>query len=661
MSNKQYITNKLIKAVISHRKMSERFIGYVSYNLAFQLLTYSGTSLKPEKISVLEKSIVKLIAKGVSDLHEISRILGLDMNNDVESSIMSEALVTLRNNLQMIQGSTRSLSITREGIEYVRTGQCSKIFTRNFEIAYIPKCVDFTLLNSCLKGEFGVSEVRNLKEPLSLGQLRPFAESQASYMQNQDTGISLQSATLKRRVKAEYLLYVCFVQSIRDNSIRTIIYDGNVNSVIPELSSLFNSKEYLNKLLPKCIKKEVTSESLEETQFGDKDEEQINIEAEIIKLENKQEQSEASKSKDSLVGLTFNSLEFEKQLLEIFENHRNEEIWMVSPWIKKHAFLNNREPMIRKFLDRGGIIFVGYSESEREGEEMVDRISMDVLKRLDANYDKFYYAELPKFHSKNVIEYKKGKSTLYSGSFNILSFCIKDQTTHYRREEMTITNYTQANNKREEYLKLFAEKYVLEYTKKLSNSNTGDNINISKLEYLNKTGIVTDTISSFENKANLTDVNLVSDTNLTQKEYFQLANNILKENGDLDDNLYIQAVLSACAYCFDYYSEKYDITNQGKILNILYSILLSKQSFYNNNYCRFTIRKGKEDEKKSILNIICNGFNFEFKEISMPKVVFNNIFERKERISFIEENIQLAKYSVNERILYNSAKALDII
>ena len=140
-----------------------------------------------------------------------------------------------------------------------------------------------------------------------------------------------------------------------------------------------------------------------------------------------------------------------------------------------------------------------------------------------------------------------------------------------------------------------------------------------------------------------------------------MANNILKENGDLDDNLYIQAVLSACAYCFDYYSEKYDITNQGKILNILYSILLSKQSFYNNNYCRFTIRKGKEDEKKSILNIICNGFNFEFKEISMPKVVFNNIFERKERISFIEENIQLAKYSVNERILYNSAKSLDII
>lgn len=43
------ISSKIIEAVVSHRKMSERFIGYVQYDLKFNIVRYSGTSQKPEK------------------------------------------------------------------------------------------------------------------------------------------------------------------------------------------------------------------------------------------------------------------------------------------------------------------------------------------------------------------------------------------------------------------------------------------------------------------------------------------------------------------------------------------------------------------------------------------------------------------------------------
>ena len=125
----------------------------------------------------------------------------------------------------------------------------------------------------------------------------------------------------------------------------------------------------------------------------------------------------------------------------------------------------------------GGTMFVGFSEPEKPGVEMVDKTSMNKVKELDNLYEKFYYAELPKFHSKNVIEYKGGVTSLYTGSFNILSFSIHGHEEHFRMEQMSFANKKSAEKMRKDYLNIFEKKNLNEYANKMIKSNNKSDIN----------------------------------------------------------------------------------------------------------------------------------------------------------------------------------------
>ena len=160
----------------------------------------------------------------------------------------------------------------------------------------------------------------------------------------------------------------------------------------------------------------------------------------------------------------YDSVSFEVELQKIFKEDNPDEIWLMSPWIRKSAFMNDRGPLIENFLaDENKRIFIAYSEpaqSQNDEKPMMDEEVEPGIKMLADQYPNFFYVQLPEFHFKNVIEVKGDQKILFSGSFNVLSFYVSEHQTHVRREEMALANPSIAKSKYVSFQVEFAEKYA---------------------------------------------------------------------------------------------------------------------------------------------------------------------------------------------------------
>ena len=168
----------------------------------------------------------------------------------------------------------------------------------------------------------------------------------------------------------------------------------------------------------------------------------------------------------------YDSLSFELELQKIFNEDDPDEIWLISPWIRKGAFMHDRGPLIENFLkDENKRVFIAYSEpaSNNDGKPMMDEEVEPGIMQLDNQYPNFFYVQLPEFHLKNVIEVKGNQKVLFSGSFNVLSFSVSEQQKHVRREEMTLAHHTVAKNKYADFQLEFAEIYASRIMKEIEN------------------------------------------------------------------------------------------------------------------------------------------------------------------------------------------------
>ena len=181
-------------------------------------------------------------------------------------------------------------------------------------------------------------------------------------------------------------------------------------------------------------------------------------------------------------------LSFEVELQKIFTEDDPDEIWLVSPWIRKGAFLHDRGPMIENFLrDENKRVFIAYSEpaTNNDGKPMMDEEVEPGIKLLEEQYSNFFYVQLPEFHLKNVIEVKGDQKILFSGSFNVLSFSVSEQQTHVRREEMALAHHTVARKKYDDCQLEFAEIYAERIKKQIESLEPSEitNYKNEKLEY----------------------------------------------------------------------------------------------------------------------------------------------------------------------------------
>lgn len=494
------IGTRIAKAVFEEKKISERIFGYISYDINFVKATYAGKTQRPAKITSLEKGIVGiLLIDETSSFEKIGLILGLDVVNDkAEQSILRTAIETLRG-FNAIEGDDSCMALTDAGRMYAERGERPDTYTKSFDI-YIDKShLSWLNIKNCI-GDY-LSKINEVNTPcddlnLSLEQIKQYAECQAQDVHFPQNRYILENAIWKEGHEASYKVYVCFVQSIASSEeVRALVFDENSNALNPIMSEQINSNpELLAELLENCIKFECEIDKETIVLEGDavetaKSEISEDIkEAEkqlVLEEENAHKASLSDTSADSSQPTNttndkerlrkkalYDSLSFELELHKIFNEDDPDEVWLISPWIRKGAFMHDRGPLIENFLkDENKRVFIAYSEPalNNDGKPMMDEEVEPGIKLLDEQYPNFFYVQLPEFHLKNVIEVKGDQKILFSGSFNVLSFSVSEEQKHVRREEMTLAHHTVAKNKYADFQLEFAEIYASRIRKEIEN------------------------------------------------------------------------------------------------------------------------------------------------------------------------------------------------
>lgn len=519
------IGTRIAKAVFGAKKISERIFGYISYDIKFVRAVYHGKTQRPAKITALEKGIVGiLLVDETASFEKIGSILGLDVVNDkAEQSILRSAIETLRG-FNAIEGDDSLIALTEGGHAYADKGERPDTYTKDFDIFVDTSHPSWYNIKNCIGDN--VKKIEEINTPcddlnLELDQIKAYAEQQAQDVHFPQNRYLLESATWNEGHEASYKVYVCFVQNVANSEdVRAFVYDENTEGLNSLIADQINQDEDLkSELLNSCIRLECEND--EETTVLEGDavevakaeitEELKQAEQKMIKEEEEGEASEeveddvedttsntssATKAKAPKISAKdrlhkkalYDSLSFEVELQKIFTEDDPDEIWLVSPWIRKGAFLHDRGPMIENFLrDENKRVFIAYSEpaNNNDGKPMMDEEVEPGIKLLEDQYSNFFYVQLPEFHLKNVIEVKGDQKILFSGSFNVLSFSVSEQQTHVRREEMALAHHTVARKKYDDCQLEFAEIYAERIKKQIESLEPSEitNYKNEKLEY----------------------------------------------------------------------------------------------------------------------------------------------------------------------------------
>lgn len=519
------IGTRIAKAVFGAKKISERIFGYISYDIKFVRAVYHGKTQRPAKITALEKGIVGiLLVDETASFEKIGSILGLDVVNDkAEQSILRSAIETLRG-FNAIEGDDSLIALTEGGHAYADKGERPDTYTKDFDIFVDTSHPSWYNIKNCIGDN--VKKIEEINTPcddlnLELDQIKAYAEQQAQDVHFPQNRYLLESATWNEGHEASYKVYVCFVQNVANSEdVRAFVYDENTEGLNSLIADQINQDEDLkSELLNSCIRLECEND--EETTILEGDavevakaeitEELKQAEQKMIKEEEEGEASEeveddvedttsntssATKAKAPKISAKdrlhkkalYDSLSFEVELQKIFTEDDPDEIWLVSPWIRKGAFLHDRGPMIENFLrDENKRVFIAYSEpaTNNDGKPMMDEEVEPGIKLLEEQYSNFFYVQLPEFHLKNVIEVKGDQKILFSGSFNVLSFSVSEQQTHVRREEMALAHHTVARKKYDDCQLEFAEIYAERIKKQIESLEPSEitNYKNEKLEY----------------------------------------------------------------------------------------------------------------------------------------------------------------------------------
>lgn len=518
------ISSRIAKAVYEAKRISERIVGYVSYDIKFVRAIYNGKTQRPAKITALEKGIVGiLLVDESSSFEKIGAILGLDVINDkAEQSILRNRIDLLKG-FGAIEGDDSCYALTTEGRVYADKGERPDSYTKSFDIfvdVSHPSWLD--IKNGIGENSKNIEEINTPCDDINLDleTIKSYAEKQAQDVHFPQNRYLLESATWHSGHEASYKVYVCFVQNVANSDdVRAFVFDENSNMLNDVIANYINKDSSLKEeLLNNCIHYEI--ENNEETTILEGDDVEVakseiseeikEAEQKIIKEENgeigdnSEEESALSPSNELSGSITkvpakdrlhkkalYDSLSFEVELQKIFTEDDPDEVWLISPWIRKGAFLHDRGPMIEDFLrDENKRVFIAYSEpaTNNDGKPMMDEEVEPGIKLLDEQYPNFFYVQLPEFHLKNVIEVKGDQKVLFSGSFNVLSFSVSDQQTHVRREEMALAHHSVARKKYEDCQLEFAEIYANRIRKEIEklDLNMLANYKNERLEYFLK-------------------------------------------------------------------------------------------------------------------------------------------------------------------------------
>jgi len=457
---------KIIDRASKEKKLTERIIGFTEYYWYYTVAKYDGECSQPVQFTLFDEVLCDLLLAEEMSFARIGSVLGLDTEKDpAEREIMQVAIHALRKD-KMIQGDENRYTLTEEGRSYAREGVKFSTFARSFELYFDNGNtigVNAKEIFSKLKSERSTGYTADVS--FDLEQIRSLAEYQAPEIHFPQKGFQLQSAQFIKSANFKAKVWVILLENFKDNTVRPIVYDEKQDRIIDELSVALAGKEkVIDELLAEIIARNEDIEVTEEPKSSEQLEQErllINKQDEIEKAIDNQEYGEIEKVRKEvqLVKRHFDSLEFEVELKRLFDE-TSEDLWVISPWIKWAAL--KRIPFFEAYLKKGGRIFVAYSEPEKDGDVMAFEEPLNKLLELERKYLNFYLHQLPPFHYKNVwLRNAQKAHTYYTGSYNILSFFVRQGPWKIRQEKMTRIDWNPEVEK--EYLgvlKMFGMKYV---------------------------------------------------------------------------------------------------------------------------------------------------------------------------------------------------------
>lgn len=457
---------KIVDAASKQKRLIERIIGFSDFDWHYTVAKFKGTCSQPVDFNLFDEAICAILLKGETSAKSIGGILGFDIDTDpAERQIVLSAINNLKKD-EMVDGDESVYWLTDTGREYAKNGVKFSTFERNFEL-YIDAVGN---LKENAKEIF--SQLRSVKQntfqrtnlPQYIEDVKPLAEVQAPEIHFPAKKFILQTCQPIGVEGYVAKVWVVLLENFRDNTIRSLVYDEEHDAIIDSLSESFDSLEdeknaLLEKLLSESDEDDFTIESTNEI----KQDSQTLAEKELIEKQNEFDTAVANNDIETIASIKknvvetkrhFNSLEFEVELKRLFDE-TSDELWIISPWIKKYATLR-RIPFFENYLRKGGRIFVAYSLPENNTDNMADEEALEKLYELEKKYHNFYILQLPAFHYKRVwLRTRNNMDLYYTGSYNILSFFVKQGLQNYRQEEMTRLDWNTENDK--EYKKIFSK------------------------------------------------------------------------------------------------------------------------------------------------------------------------------------------------------------
>ena len=488
---------KIIEAASREKKLIERIVGFTDFDWQYTIGKYEGTCSQPMKFTLFDEVLSDLLLIEEMGMDKLGTILGLDVETDpAEREILVSAINDLRKD-GMIDGDESVYWLTDIGREYAKNGEKFSTFQKNFDL-YIDNVGSIDEKAKEVFSDLRSRKLLSVNEnnvPKNIEEIKPLAELQAPEIHFPDKGFRLQSC--KNIAIETYLakVWVILLENFRDNTIRTLVYDEKKEQIIEPLSEAFDQLEDEKQaILEKLIK--ISEQEDFSVVYTDepKQEAQIVIENDLIQKQHEielaiesQDIEKVSKIQKEVVKgkRLFNSLEFEVELKRLFDETRCD-MWIISPWIKRNA-INRRLPFFEQYLQKGGRIFIAYSLPEND-TEMADENALNKLLELEKRHQNFYIHQLPSFHYKRVWirDDKREEHLYYTGSYNILSFFVKQGLQNVRQEEMTKLLWDEENeNEYKEVLTQFAAKYMEQATLEFEQLITSAPENIDK-EFLKK-------------------------------------------------------------------------------------------------------------------------------------------------------------------------------
>lgn len=448
------LSQPILKAVYDNKKFIERVIGATIYRWKFKKVHYQGTCRMPVPFNDFDAVICGLLAVKPSNFTDLGRAIGLFVDeNNAANCLLKQAIDELIER-QIVVLNDQTYTLTEDGMDCHKRQQKPETVKREFDLKYNATGARIRNAHKLFENlSFEITHsYRDIEDDFTL--IKETALEQAPEIHCPEKNILLLNAQTQSVTTYSTELFVAILHNCRDNSLRALVFDeANEQPIVALSDALSSDRNELKLVVDKIVKENNEDTDHLKLEFKDnwnernfkKLDEQQQIENELTHCQ--QQYDEAIKhnytKKAALIRESallnkryFDAIEFENELLRLLDSTTGD-IWLISPWLKKAA--ERLVPYIEKYLNRGGNVFVCYSESERYYEDMADEKVLERFKQLDNKYCNFYLLQSSTpFHDKHLFLRNVEKPVHFTGSYNILSFNAAHSDSYYVRQETMI-------------------------------------------------------------------------------------------------------------------------------------------------------------------------------------------------------------------------------